>query len=274
MTENKERGGMANRRLAKGFMDVAVESATSEAAEFPASNIVARVSPQRAWRSTTVAAAQRVVIDLGEARTDLTAYLDWVNFAAFKYQESADGVSGWADVGGERAVEMDPMHGVCRRVDGITLTSKRYLGIYIPAQPPVDGADYFRIGTFCAPVGVVELDAATWVEYPLEYAIPDSNVVVNQYPTGRSERIKLGIMPPMMISFALRTEALTNMRGPQVEEAAGLLRDTTATLFLDFNLGESWQAYLVKKTGELRASVSTPGVNTADFGTVLFEVVI
>jgi len=71
-------------------MDVAVESATSEAAEFPASNIVARVSPQRAWRSTTVASAQRVVIDLGEARTDLTAYLDWVNFAAFKYQESAE----------------------------------------------------------------------------------------------------------------------------------------------------------------------------------------
>jgi len=265
---------LSNRRISKNFLSISVLSATSEASSFPKSNMADRTSPQRAWRSTGVGSDHRVVIDLGATQTDITVYLDYVNYASFKYQESANGTSGWADIGLLRTVEQDPMHGVYRRVDNITLTGKRYLGIYIPAQSPVDGASYFRIGTFCVPVGVVELDAATWVEYPLEYAIPDSNVVVNQFPTGRSERIKLGIMSPMMISFALKTEALTNMRGPQVEEAAGLLRDTTATLFLDFNLGESWQAYLVKKVGELRAGVSAPNVNTADFGTVVFETII
>ena len=264
---------MSNRRIAKDFLSLSVLSATSEASSFPRGNIIDRTSPQRAWRSTGIGSDHRVVIDLGATQTDITCFMDYVNFDSFKFQESANGTSGWADIGSLRTVAMDPMHGVYRRVDDITLTGKRYLGIYIPAQTPVDGASYFRIGTFAVPVNVVELDAATWVEYPLEYAIPDSNVVVNQFPTGRSERIKLGTMPPMVISFALKTESLTNIRGAQVTEIANLLRDTSNTLFLDFNLGESWQGYLVKKAGELRAGVSGPNVNTADFGTVLFEVV-
>lgn len=78
----------------------------------------------------------------------------------------------------------------------------------------------------------------------------------------------------MMISFALKTGALQNIKGASVGEIADMMRDGTGTLWLDFNLGESWQAYLVKKSGELRASVSTPAVGTADFGTVLFEVVV
>ena len=59
-----------------------------------------------------------------------------------------------------------------------------------------------------------------------------------------------------------------------VGEIADMLRDGTGTLWLDFNLGETWQAYLVRKSGELRATLSTPAVGTADFGTVLFEVVV
>lgn len=264
---------MSNRRIAKDFLSLSVLSATSEASSFPRGNIIDRTSPQRAWRSTTIASDQRIVVDLGSVQTDITCYMDYVNWTSFKFQESANGTSGWADIGSLRTVEMDPMHGVYRRVEDITLTGKRYLGIYIPAQTPVDGASYFRIGTFAVPVNVVELDAQTWAEYPLEYAVPDSNIITNQFPTGRSERVKLGNLPPMVISFALKTESLTNIRGAQVAEIASLLRDTTNTLFLDFNLGETWQGYLVKKVGELRAGVSSPNVNTADFGTILLEVV-
>lgn len=265
---------MANRRLSKTFLSISVLSATSEASSFPKANIVDRTSPQRAWRSTGIGSDHRVVIDLGATQTDITCYLDWVNFSSFKFQESANGTSGWADIGSLRTVEVDPVHGIYRRVDNITLTGKRYLGIYIPAQSTTDGESYFRIGTFCIPVSVTELDAETWCEYPLEYAMPDSNVIVNQFPTGRSERIKLGTVPPLVISFALKTESLTNIRGAQVTELANLLRDTSNTLFLDFNLNESWQAYLCKKVGELRTGISMPHVNTADFGTVLFEVIV
>lgn len=265
---------MSNRRLSKTFLTISALSATSEAASFPKANIVDRTSPQRAWRSTGIGTDHRVVIDLGATQTDITCYLDWLNFTSFKFQESANGTSGWADIGSLRTVEADPMQGIYRRVDNITLTSKRYLGIYIPAQSTTDGESYFRIGTFCVPTGIVELDAATWIEYPLEYAVPDSNVIVNQFPTGRSERIKLGTVPPLVISFALKTEALTNIRGAQVKEISALLRDSSNILFLDFALGESWQAYLCKKVGELRASVNSPHVNTADFNQILLEVVI
>ena len=45
---------MTNRKIAKGFLDVTVESATTEAASFPKENIIDRTSPQRAWRSTSI----------------------------------------------------------------------------------------------------------------------------------------------------------------------------------------------------------------------------
>ncbi len=262
-------------------MPVTVLTATTEAASFPKENCIDRTSPQRAWRSTTIAADQRVVIDLGAVRTALTVYLDWVNFGTFKYQESADGSTGWSDVGATRTVEKDPMHGVYRRADDITMSSKRYLGIFIPVQTPIDpesssgqAADYFRIGTFCVPSPVVELDAETTVEYPYDAALPDSYIVENRFPGGRAEKIRLGVMQPMVISFALKTGAMQNIKGAQVEEIADMLRDGTETLWLDFNLGETWQAYLVRKSGELRATLTTPAVGTADFGTVLFEVAV
>jgi hypothetical protein len=266
---------MSKRRLSKTFLSISVLSATTEAGSFPKENVVDRTSPQRAWRSTTVGSDQRLVIDLGAVQTSITCYLDWVNFGTFKYQESADGSTGWSDIGTTRTVAKDPMHGVYRRVDDITMSSKRYLGILIPAQTPVDNASYFRIGTFCVPTSIYEPDAEkVWYEYPLEYSVPDSNIIVNSFPTGRSERIKLGTLQPLFISFALQSESLTNIRGEHVEDIADMLRDTTQTLWLDFNLGETYQAYLCKKTGELRASVSTPNVNTADFGQILMEVII
>lgn len=266
---------MSNRRIANTFLSISVLSATTEDSDFPKENAIDRSSPQRAWRSTSVAADQRVVIDLGAVQTDVTVYLDWVNFDEFKYQESADGSTGWSDIETTRTISKDPMHGVYRRVDDITMSSKRYLGILIPAQAPVDGASYFRIGTFCCPVNVLEAVAeTTWFEYPFEVSVPDSNVLVNTFPTGRSERIRLGTLQPMVLSFALQVESLTNIHGDYVEDIADMMRDTTATLWLDMNLGETWQAYLVKKTGELRASVNTPNVNTADFGQILLEVII
>ncbi len=77
----------------------------------------------------------------------------------------------------------------------------------------------------------------------------------------------------MVISFALKTGVHQNIKGDGVQEISDLLRDPTETIFLDFNLGESWQAYLVKKSGDLRASLNSPATGTADFGSVLFEVI-
>ncbi len=56
-------------------------------------------------------------------------------------------------------------------------------------------------------------------------------------------------MQPMVISFALKTGAMQNIKGARVEEIADMLRDGTETLWLDFNLGETWQAYLSEEVG-------------------------
>lgn len=264
---------MANRKIANDFLTVTVQSVSSEALPFTKENMLDRTSPQKHWRSGATT-EQDVVIDLGEDKTSVTAYMDWVNFTTVKYQESASAGGPWTDVTANLTVEKDPMHGVYRRRDELTLTTKRYLRVLIPAQTPADGASYFRIGTLAFPTSVTELDAETTVEYPFEVAVPESHIVENRFPGGKTEKIRLGQLQPMVISFALRTEAMQNLKGAQIAEIADLMRDTTGIMYLDFNLGESWQSYLVKKVGDLRATLSTPAVSTADFGTVLFEVVV
>ena len=268
---------MANRKLSKSFLSISAHSTTtSEAASFPKENVVDRTSPQRHWRST-VTSETRLVINLGAIQTDLTCYLDDVNFTSFKYQQSANGTT-WFDVDPLdpiKTVENDSMHGVYRSSENITLTggNKDFLGIFIPSQSTTDGANYFRIGTFVIPTNIVELDADTTVEYPYDVTLPSSHIIENRFPTGKTEKIKLGRLQPMVISFALKTGVHQNIKGDGVQEISDLLRDPTETIFLDFNLGESWQAYLVKKSGDLRASLNSPATGTADFGSVLFEVI-
>ena len=265
---------MANRKLATSFMGLTVAFATQEATNFPKESIVDRSSPQRHWRSTSTAVDIQIVVDMLTAQTSITTYLDWCNFETVRYLEGASASGPWTTLGSDKTVQKDPMHGVYRRGDNLTLTNKRYLNITIPSgQTTTDGAPYYRIGTFCIPAGVVELDADTTVEYPYDVTLPASHIVENRFPTGKTEKIKLGQLQPMVISFALRTSVHQNIKGAQVTEIADLLRDPTQTVFIDFNLGESWQAYLVKKSGDLRASLSSPAVSTADFGSVLFDVV-
>lgn len=272
---------MANRRLSKTFLNYIVDSTviastgvSNEASNFPKENIADLTSPQRHWRSDVSNEDTRVEINLGSAQTNLSCYLDDVNFTSFKYQQSSDGIN-WFDVTSELTIEKDPMHGVYRRVNSLILTGgdKDFLGIFIPKQTPLDNASYFRIGTFAIPTNVVELDADTTVEYPYDVTLPSSHIVENRFPTGKTEKIKLGRLQPMVISFALRAGVYQNIKGDGVKEISDLLRDPTDTIFLDFNLGESWQSYLVKKSGDLRASLSSPATGTADFGSVLFDVI-
>lgn len=263
-----------NGRMTKEFLSITAVSATSEDAEFPKEYAVDRVSPTKEYRTGNTLQT-RLVIDLGAAKTDIECYLDYVNFTSFKYQESANGVSGWADVGSTRTVSIDPIHGIYRRRDAITLTSKRYLGILIPAQTPVDNASYFRIGTFCVPVNVAELETQTDIGYPFSMQLSDSHIIDNVYPTGKSESVKLSQLPPLFISFDILTGATyPNMVGPGITQLMNLLRDKTQMLYLDFNLGESWQAYLMRRDSEISSTISLPSLMTINLGSVRFKVIV
>lgn len=265
---------MSNRRISNSFLTLSVSSASSEATSFPKENIIDRTSPQRAWR-TTVTTDSNIVIDLGSNQTALTVYLDNCNFTTVKYQESASSGGSWADVGSNLTISKDPMQGIYRRIDNLTLTSKRYLRIWIPSQTPVNGESYLQIGTLCCPTSILEPDfPETEVGFPFEQAIPETNIIENRFPTGGIEKIKLGNLQPMIISLVWRTTVNTNITGSNVQQFMDMVRDPTNIIFLDMNLGQSNQAWLVKKSGEIRASLNEPAVNTLEYGSILFEVVI
>lgn len=279
--ENTKRQGlrvknMANRKLSKTFLTYNFISPDQQA-NFPADNLKDLSSPQRHWRSITSSSTDVVLpIDLLTDQTSITIYLDDCNFKTIRLRESSNAVDWNLIAPNTRTINQDPMHGVYRHVEDVTFSSpgRRYLRIDIVSSTgTTDGSNYFRMGSLAIMNNVIELDADTTVEYPYDVTLPSSHIVENRFPTGKTEKIKLGRLQPMVISFALRAGVHQNIKGDGVQEISDLLRDPTETIFLDFNLGESWQAYLVKKSGDLRASLSSPATGTADFGSVLFDVI-
>lgn len=268
---------MANRRLSKTYLDYSISSQTSEESNYPASNIEIRTTPQRHWRSTATT-EQDIVIDLGATQTSLTVYLDWVNFDTVQYAESSSSGGPWTTLqlsgSDNRTVEEDPVHGVYRRIDDLTLTTKRYLRIRIPAGSETGSDTYYRIGTFVICTSITELDTETWVEYPFEVSLPDSHVINTEFPGGKVETLQIGQLQPMVLSLRIQTESQTNIKGTKVSELSGFLRDPAQILLLDMNLGQSWQAWLCRAVGGMSVSLDSPNVNTADFSTVTFGVII
>jgi len=264
---------MANVKLANTFLNITALSADTEAAGYPKENAVDRVSPMKAWRSADTADT-RYVIDLGADKTALTVYMDYVNFTGFKFQESADGSTGWTDVTGTLTVEKDPMHGVYRRREDVTLSSKRYLGVFIPSQTPPGGEAYFRIGTVCVPTGITEINAGTLFGYPFSYELSDSHVVVNEYPTGKTDEARLSELQPLYITMNLDVEVeYPNIAGSRVGEVMEYLRDRTRMMYADLNVGETWQAYLVKRDAQALGTIDGPLLNTVRFGALRLRVV-
>lgn len=264
---------MANVKLSNNFLNITAFSAGTEESGYPKENAVDRVSPLKAWRSTDTSDT-RYVIDLGSDQTGLTVYLDYLNFTGFKFQESADGSTGWADVTGTLTAQKDPMHGVYRHREEAALSSKRYLGIFIPSQTPADGSGYFRIGTVCVPTGITEISAGTQFGYPFTYELSDSHVVVNEYPTGKTDEARISELQPLFITMNLDVEVeYPNIAGSRVGEVMDYLRDRTRALYLDLNIGETWQAYLVKRDAQAAGTIEAPFLNTVSFGAVRLRVV-
>jgi len=262
-------------RLSKTFIEATAFSLSNEDSDYPRDNAVNRLSSQREARTTDTTEA-RLVLDLLATQTDIEVILDNVNFPTFKYQESADGSTGWADIGTTVTVSADPVQGVYRRHDQITMTGKRYLGILVSAsQTPTDGSSVYKFGTVAFPTNVTELNSATQFGYPFAEELEDTNIIINTFADGSDEEIKIGELIPMTISAEVSTNvSYPNIAGTIVQEFMDYVRDKSQLIYLDFNLGETFQAYLVKNRGRISSSISTPNVNTVVYGTLLFKVVI
>lgn len=262
-------------RLTKSYINIGAMSLDNENLNFPKQNAINKKSPQLQTR-TTAAINSRFVIDLLAVQTSVEVLLDWINFTTFKYQESADGSTMWADITGNLTAEYDHVQGVYRRKDALTMTSKRYLGIFVPTQTPVDGSTYFRFGSIAVPSSIVEFsDPAISVGYPFSEELTDEEYITNEFAGGSFEDISIGNIPPLRISFTINSQVdIPNIAGANVKQVSDIFRNKKDIVYLDFNLNNSWQSYLVKRENFISASIDTPNLGTVDFGTYNLKVVI
>lgn len=262
---------MGNVRIARNFREAEALSHNAHNANFSTDNMLDISSPLKSFRTDT-AAGVYVSIDLKKKITDLVElYMDWCNFKNCRIGVSSNRAT-WRYL--TCKLEADPSHGVYRTRYEVEMNDERYISIRVNStESKTDGANYFQIGTVCLPTDIVELDADIDVVYPYSVTLPSPHIVENRFPSGRVEKTRLTTLPPMQFSVGINALSEQNISGDKVRQVMDLLRDPASIFYLDFNMGNSWQAYLVRRAGDLQATVSLPNTGTVDFGTILFEVV-
>lgn len=131
------------------FHTPTVFSQTSEAANYPASRMVSRVRPFRAWRSTTTA-AQTIIFDLGASVAVAGVALYDCNITTMDWSHAAtSGGVYTAFSGNTYTVSLDEKDRY-RKIWVTQSFTDRFIKLLIPSQTPTDAAAFFRVGTFFA----------------------------------------------------------------------------------------------------------------------------
>jgi len=258
-------------RLSLNYLTFTIFSQSSEATGFPATNIINVDRPFKAWRST-VTTASEIVVNMGAVQTNLTVLLTNVNFDDVSYEESADGSTGFVALATNVVIEKDPVWGVYSRVDDLVMTSKQYLKIKIDSQTPVDSASYFKIGSFAVLTSTTTLTADNTFGLPFTYREPAQAVLSNVFSSGAQEDILLSANPPLVISTNIVVSASQNIKGTDLQTIVDLIRASATNIFVDFNLGESWQAYNTKRASTLQARMVSPRTGEVSLGEVALRV--
>ena len=259
-------------RIANTFLDYTPDGANSTAvvSGYPLSNLEDLDHPLRTTRLDQVTESY-VVIDLGATKTNLTVHIEGVNFASVKYQEASAATGTWADLTSELTISQDTMQGGYRRIDDLTLSSLQYLRIVIPAQTPVDSAAYFEIGSFAICESITELTAETEQNYPFEKELLDTSIT-NTFVNGAEEKASLGSRTPMILIPNFSTAVNQSFSSSNISELTNLLRSNTSNYLIDFNLGNSWEAYICKRSGNFTGSLSSPNTGSMNFNIGVLKV--
>lgn len=242
---------MGTFRLTKSFIEYTVSSATSESGGFVKENLNKRQFPKRAWRSTGTT-QQEIVIDLLSARNNPEVLVEVFNGQQIRFIGSDDGVVFSGFDTGVITVEKDEKQGVYRYGGTLTGFNHRYVKVVVPSHSPADGAAYFSLGTlaFMASTSLMVRNPRQGLAY-----VENSRdgFLINESDTGGADIFNLTVLRPLSLQLSIRQ--------PFSGGSSALIWDTFRNkddiVYINFGLGKSWQAYLVRRTGRIREQRDT-----------------
>lgn len=255
---------MATFKLSKSFIEYSVVSQTSQAGDYVALNLRNREKPKRGWRSTSLD-AQEIVLDLLSARANPEILVELTNLTEIEFVGSDDGetFNGWS---GEFEIELDEKQGVYRLGATLSGFNHRYIKIVAPVQTPAYDASFYAIGT------IAIMSATTALTHNPQagtLAYRESSLdgfIVNEFDSGGHEVFNLTKVRPLNIELAFR-QPIQGGSSPVIWE---MFRNKSDIVYLNFGLGKSWQAYLVRRVSPLREVRATFSYLTFD----MFEAAI
>ena len=240
-------------------------TASSAAANFPASNLKLYNRPKLAWRSTAVT-AQSIVFDFGSAKTIALAVFDWCNFVDGDFQN--DAANTWSPPDATQAVEIAQnadthRYGIYIPPSGFT---RRYARLAIDAQTPTDGSGYFSLGRAMFFESVLTLTENPDAGFSWQ---TERFFAKNVFDGGGQERISLGSAPRRSGKFQWsdidRVNNLDEIRQLALMDESQLIvvcenftgdYSDFVVCFRDDPIPISWDSYQFATTGSLNFTES------------------
>ena len=221
-------------------------TATSENANYPATNLGSPNRPGLPWKSTG-ATQQRIVIDFGAPRPVGVVGLFRSNFTDCEIQGSAAGVwsNPWRKV---VTIGRNPVTSRYQAGELLTNFTFRYLSLLIPEQTPLDGQGVFSLG------GIWAGQLTPWPKNPL-FAMTIRKIVprrdIQPEHQGWRQRLVLG-MP--IAQLAMQRAARVGFPQP-ITAADDLVTwfdtidrqvDAAGFVLVHLNTPDASQAYIVR----------------------------
>ena len=237
---------MGTFRMSKDFIEYVIVSQTSQSGDYLALNLKNRLKPKRAWRSSDTS-QQEIVIDLLSARNNPEVHVEITNAPAIRFIGGDDGSTFNGFDSGNITMKIDPKQGVYRYGGPLTGFNHRYVKVVVPTGSPTDGAAFFSIGTlsFMASTELMVLNPEQGVAYG---EAGSDGFLVNDFESGGSDVYDLTVLRPLTIEMSIR-QPFKDGSSPMIWD---MFRSKATIVYVNFGLGESWQAYLVRRVSGLR----------------------
>lgn len=150
------------------FLDFTVNSQDSQNASYPVSRITDRNHPLRAWRPTSMASDQRVLVDLGSSKSIVGVGIPNINVAQVKI--AIGSVASISDAGYDSSETLYTATQCPVTLRGRVWAPKtgtgRYVRFKLPqSQTPFLGESYYALGPVYILSAITELPRAPGAEY-------------------------------------------------------------------------------------------------------------